>query len=54
MISFCAKQGILAAKSKVVYFKHNDMEDLEEKLKECERTEIAKVNNSTGNDACFY
>ncbi|KAF2885775.1 hypothetical protein ILUMI_20410 [Ignelater luminosus] len=38
-ISFCAGQGILAAKSKVVYFKHNDMEDLNTKLQEYEEKE---------------
>lgn len=43
-ISFCAKQGMVAAKSKVVYFKHNDMEDLESKLKEYETIEKAKVD----------
>lgn len=42
-ISFAAKQGIVAAKSKTVYFKHNDMEDLENKLKEYEQLEAIKV-----------
>lgn len=32
-ISFAAVQGFLAARSTVVYFKHNDMNDLESKLK---------------------
>lgn len=36
-ISFAAAQGFLAAKSQVVYFKHNDTNDLEEKLKEYEK-----------------
>ncbi|XP_022900799.1 serine palmitoyltransferase 1 [Onthophagus taurus] len=35
-ISFASQQGLLAAKSTIVYFKHNDMADLEEKLKEYE------------------
>lgn len=38
-ISFCASQGMLAAKSQVVYFKHNNMEDLETKLREYEKKE---------------
>lgn len=28
-INFAAYQGMVAAKSKIVYFKHNNMEDLE-------------------------
>ena len=38
-ISFAALQGFLAAKSTIEYFKHNDMIDLELKLKEYEKKE---------------
>ncbi|GLV37715.1 Serine palmitoyltransferase subunit I [Carabus blaptoides fortunei] len=34
MISFPAKQGFAASKCKVVYFKHNDPEDLEARIQE--------------------
>lgn len=34
MISFSAKQGFAASKCKVVYFKHNDPEDLEARIQE--------------------
>lgn len=43
-ISFAAKQGFLAAKSKVIYFKHNNMEDLEVKLTEYQQKESQKVS----------
>lgn len=33
-VSFPVQKGIQASRSKVVYFKHNDMDDLEEKLQE--------------------
>ncbi|XP_018322557.1 serine palmitoyltransferase 1 [Agrilus planipennis] len=31
-ISFCAKQGLLATKGREIYFKHNDVNDLEAKM----------------------
>ena len=34
---FAIQKGLQASRSKIVYFKHNDMADLEEKLKEQEK-----------------
>lgn len=42
MISFSSKQGFIAAKSTIVYFKHNDVDDLEKKLKEYEEKEAKR------------
>ncbi len=33
-VHFALQQGVLASRSKVKYFKHNDMDDLERLLKE--------------------
>ena len=33
-VSFAIQKGIVASRSKVYWFEHNDMEDLEKKLKE--------------------
>lgn len=41
-ISFAAVQGFLAARSTVEYFRHNDMNDLESKLKVYEKKEKQK------------
>lgn len=38
-INFAAYQGMVAAKSKIVYFKHNNMEDLERLLLEYQEKE---------------
>lgn len=41
-INFPSRQGFLAAKSTVVYFKHNDMVDLEQKLLEYQNMEHSR------------
>ncbi|GJQ66774.1 putative aminotransferase class I and II [Trypoxylus dichotomus] len=41
-ISFAAVQGFVASRSKVIYFKHNDTEDLEKKLEDVSVVEKEK------------
>ncbi|CAK8675690.1 unnamed protein product [Clavelina lepadiformis] len=36
-VSFAVQKGLQGSRSKVVYFKHNDMDDLEDKLKQQEK-----------------
>ena len=36
-VCFAIQKGLQASRSKIVYFKHNDMTDLENKLKEQEK-----------------
>ena len=39
-VGFAIQKGIVASRSKVYWFKHNDMDDLESKLKEQEERDI--------------
>jgi len=38
-ICFAIQKGLQASRSKVIYFRHNDMQDLEEKLSLQEETD---------------
>lgn len=38
-VNFAIQKGILASRSRVEYFKHNDMEDLERILKDQEKAD---------------
>lgn len=42
-VNFAIQKGLLASRSLVIYFKHNDMKDLEDKLKRQEELD-KKVN----------
>ena len=44
-ISFSVLQGLLASKCKVIFFKHNDTDDLETILKEYHDMEQRNVRN---------
>ena len=39
-VGFAVQKGIVASRSKVYWFKHNDLDDLESKLKEQEERDI--------------
>lgn len=44
-VNFSIQQGILASRSDIRYFKHNDMNDLERLLKEQNAKDIAVIMN---------
>lgn len=44
-MNFSIQQGILASRSDIRYFKHNDMNDLERLLKEQNAKDIAVIMN---------
>lgn len=39
-VGFAIQKGIVASRSKVYWFRHNDMDDLERKLKEQEERDV--------------
>ncbi|XP_026473167.1 serine palmitoyltransferase 1 [Ctenocephalides felis] len=46
-VSFAAQKGLDASRSTVIYFKHNDMKDLEEKFIQQEKNDLKNLKKAT-------